>query len=137
MGIYVIPQPVGRPPYISGPKHRSIIYVGFQHTVTAEEAGYFELWLPYVDGHPEPHHVIVHQASVEYDANLIGAVRGGWVWLQDETEQIRIALTSLGWQAGIYTHGEFINTHGSRGILTFADCVSGMNIKVNYLLEMI
>jgi hypothetical protein len=134
--VYIVPQPEGRPDYVSGPKNRTILYVGFSHVVTTEEAGDFEMWLPYVNGHAEKHHVRVLLASVEYDMN-IAVPRKNWVYLQSPDGTKRIPLVSLGWQAGIYTHGEFINTSGSRGIIALNAAPVGLHIEVNYMLEMI
>lgn len=137
MTIYVIPQPVGRPPYISGPRNRNIVFVEWVHTVTEEEDGYFELWTPYVDGHTEEHHTMVHMATVELSINL-DVPHKAYAFMQSPDETMRTLITELPWQAGIYSLGcPFIGVHESRGILALANAPVGLEITASYQLELI
>ena len=142
MAIYVLPQPEGRPPYVSGPTGRNINYVKWEHEVTLEEAGYFELWTPKVNGNPEPHHARVHMITIQLSLN-IGAPKIVRAFLQSPDESIRAVLGcaasgGLGWKAGVYRIGcPVLATYGSRGILVVDSAPVGLEITVIYQQELI
>ncbi len=140
MGIYVVPQPVDRPPYISGPTNRNIIFVQYSHTVTALEAGYFELWSPYVNGSPEPHHAEIHMATVALSDNLNNP-KTAQAFMQSPDETIRTLISSpsgIGPKSGIYSLGyPFISVYGSRGVLVLNAAPQGLIIITSYQLELI
>jgi hypothetical protein len=139
MGIYIVPQPEPgeRPPYISGPSRRNIVFVRYDHTVTAQEAGEFEMWFPYVNGHPEKHHVMVHKATVVLSKNL-SRPRKARVMIQSEDGTARVLIQHIDWREGMHSVScPFLGIHGSRGILYLNEAPVGLEITATYLLELI
>ena len=141
MGIYVFPQPVGRPPYISGPTNRNIVFIRWEHTITAAEEGYMELWTPFVNGQPQPHHAMIHMATVSLSMDLKGSKQIR-VFMQSPDETIRTLIpTPIGAvlpQEGIYSlRCPFIAVHESRGVLTLDEAPEGLVASITYQLELI
>lgn len=140
MAIFVLPQPVGRPPYISGPTNRNIIFVEYEHIVTASEEGDFELWFPYVDGNPEPHHAKVHMATIGLSEDLRNP-KQIYAFMQSPDELVRTVIPShfpVLPEVGLYSLGcPFIAVHGSRGILALNSAPEGLEITASYQLELI
>ena len=137
MATFVFPQPVGRPPYISGPTNRNIIFVEYRHTVTALEKGYLELWLPFVNGQSEPHHAMIHMATLELSKD-IGKPNIVRAFMQSPDETVRTLLHQGDGKAGVENQRcPFIAVYGSRAVIVLNSAPQGLTAVISYQLELI
>lgn len=115
---------------------QSWIFIHYEFTVTAEFAGYFEWWFPYVDFAGRDSRI--WYATLE-KSNLITAPQICRLVAQSPSDGVRLLLHDFDWKAGIdkVPGDNYLLPDGARGILIFDSVTVGTVLRADYLVEII